>query len=204
MSQRRRPSEDRQLELADAALRIIATQGIAALSTRSLATEVGLTSGAIFRHFPSLDAVLDAVVGRVESVLDATFPASELAPMDRLRRFIDARSSAVGNQLGILRLVQSEQFLLALPKSGSKRLDACVVKTRHFISDCLTEARATGEIRADLPPETLVPIVMGTIQMLAVSATRPRRRVDARAVTDSLLALLGAPAPRPQPRRRPS
>jgi AcrR family transcriptional regulator len=64
----RRASPVRQTELVDAALQIIATQGIAALSTRSLATAVGLSSGAIFRHFASLAALLDAVVARVEVV----------------------------------------------------------------------------------------------------------------------------------------
>ena len=56
----RRTSEVRQVELTDAALHIIATRGIGAVSTRSLAEQVGLSSGAIFRHFASLDAVLDA------------------------------------------------------------------------------------------------------------------------------------------------
>ncbi|MEZ4337476.1 MAG: helix-turn-helix domain-containing protein, partial [Sandaracinaceae bacterium] len=74
MAQTRRESKDRQVELTEAALRIIASQGIAALSTRTLAAEVGLSSGAIFRHFSSLDALLDAVVGRVEAVLEETYP----------------------------------------------------------------------------------------------------------------------------------
>jgi Bacterial regulatory proteins, tetR family len=48
-SGRRRSSSERQVELTDAALRIVATRGIAALSTRSVAEERGLTSGALFR-----------------------------------------------------------------------------------------------------------------------------------------------------------
>ena len=118
MGELRRTSLDRQVELTDAALHIIATKGIAALSTRSLAAQVGLSSGAIFRHFASLEALLDAVVTRVEAVLESTYPPSTLPPVERLERFVEARSTAVGNQLGILRLVLSEQFLLALPQSG--------------------------------------------------------------------------------------
>ena len=142
----RRTSEDRQIELTDAALHIIATKGITALSTRSLAAEVGLSTGAIFRHFASLEALLDAVVARVEAVLESTYPPSTLPAVERLERFIEARSTAVGNQLGILRLVLSEQFLLALPESGSVRLAACVQTTRAFVLECVrprdVEARA--------------------------------------------------------------
>lgn len=192
----RRASTVRQVELADAALRIIATQGIAALSTRSLAAEVGLSTGAIFRHFPSIEALLEALVTRVEGVLDATFPSEELPPQERLERFIDARSSAVGDQLGILRLILSEQFKLALPQRGSERLAACVEKTRRFVTRCLRAGQAEGSVRADLPAEALAPVVMGTVQMLALSpATGRRRKTEARAVTASLLAMLQPPAP---------
>lgn len=195
MAKRRRTSEVRQVELTDAALRIVATKGIAALSTRSLAAEVGLSSGAIFRHFASLEALLEAVVARVEAVLESTFPAADLPPVERLERFVEARSTAVGNQLGILRLVLSEQFLLALPKSGSERLMACVEKTRAFVLACIREGQASSELRADLAPETLAPIVMGTVQMLALSR---QRDAEARAVIGSLLALLRSLAVAPR------
>ncbi|MBI4818792.1 MAG: TetR/AcrR family transcriptional regulator [Deltaproteobacteria bacterium] len=191
----RRASEVRKVELTDAALHIIATKGIAALTTRSLADQVGLSSGAIFRHFASLDALLDAVVARVEAVLEATYPPLTLPPVERLERFVEARSSAVGNNLGILRLVLSEQFLLALPKSGSTRLAACVAKTRNFVVECLRQGQGSGELRADLPVEALAPVVMGTVQMLALSPSRARARAtETRAVSSTLLALLRAPA----------
>jgi AcrR family transcriptional regulator len=140
----RRSSEDRQVELTNAALHIIATQGIAALTTRNLAAEVGLSTGAIFKHFASIEVLLGAVVARVEAVLDATYPPATLPPVERLARFVEARSTAVGNQLGILRLVVSEQFQLALPQRGSARLAACVQRTRAFVLACMRDGQATG------------------------------------------------------------
>ena len=203
MGDLRRASEIRQVELTDAALHIIATKGIAALSTRSLAEQVGLSSGAIFRHFATLDALLEAVVGRVEAVLEATYPPATLPPLARLERFMEVRSAAVGQQLGILRLVLSEQFLLALPKSGSERLAACVERTRAFVARCLREGQRVGEVRADLSVEALAPIVMGTVQMLALStASAKRRAIEAESVRDALLVLLRSPdAPTSQSRK---
>lgn len=202
MTPRRLASEVRQVELTDAALRIIATRGISALSTRTLAAEVGLSTGAMFRHFASIDALLEAVVARVEAVLEATFPPPTLRPLERLQRFVEARSLAVGDQLGILRLVLSEQFLLALPRGGSQRLGACVERTRGFVLDCLREGQAGGELRADLAPETLAPIVMGTVQMLALAPRARPREAETRAVLGSLLALLRPPVPAPSPNRK--
>jgi len=187
----RRATELRKVELTQAALRIIATRGITALGTRSLAAEVGLSSGAIFRHYPSLDALLEAVVAHVEGVLDATFPPPQGLPLERLERFIDARSLAVGNEQGILRLLLSEQFLLALPQPASERLSACVEKTRVFVARCLREAQQAGQARADIPVDALAPIVMGTIQMLALAKGGTRARAaNSMPIRTALVALL--------------
>ncbi len=204
----RRASSTRKVELADAALHIIATKGIAALSTRSVAEQVGLSSGAMFRHFATVDALLDAVAVRVDSVLDATFPPADLPARDRLERFIEARSTAVGAQLGIMRLVVSEQFFLALPPDASSRLAACVRKSRAFVVACLREGQEVGDFRRDIDAEALSVIVVGTIRMLALSASphssRSPARTEGASVRAALFALLApvSAAPR-KPRRRP-
>lgn len=186
-----RARRDRREEVIDAALKIIATRGIAALGTRSLAAQVGLSSGAIFKHFATLEAVLDAVAGRVEAVLDETFPPEGLGPVERLESFVSARGLAVGGNVGIMRLMLSEQFVLALPKGASVRLRACVKKTRGYVLKCLSEGQSVGVFRADLAAETLVPIVLGTVQMLALSTAKSRRReAEARAALESLMVLL--------------
>lgn len=191
MRRLRRTTEIRQAELTDAALHIIATQGIAALTTRTLAAEVGLSTGAIFKHFTTLDALLDAVVARVEAVLEASYPPEGIGPVERLERFIEARSNAVGSQLGILRLVLSEQFLLALPSGGAGRLSACVQKTRAFLHRCVEAGQAEGVLRRDVPPGALVPIIMGTVQMLALASPAARQHdLEATSVIRALLALL--------------
>ena len=141
-----------------------------------------------------------STVARVEAVLDATYPEPSLPPLERLERFIETRSSAVGQRLGILRLVLSDQFMLALPAQGSQRLGACVQKTRAFIIECVRTGQAAGEIRADLPAEPLAVLVMGTVQMLALAPSNPERRIaEPRLIIETLLALL-RPIARPPER----
>ncbi len=204
----RRPTKERQLELVDAALRLIASRGIAALSTRALADAVGLSTGAIFRHFPSLEALLAAVVARVEQVLDATLPEPALPADRRLVAFIEARAAAVGQQRGILRLVLSEQFQLALPSDGSARLAACVGRTRTFVRTCVRDGQAAGLFRADLEAEVLATIVMGTVQALALggrhaSSDGAGGDERGRAVRAGLLTLLAPTGSAQRPPRRP-
>ena len=197
MRSRRRTTDERRVELADAALQIIATRGIAELNTKAVAEAVGLTTGAIFRHFASMDDLLIAVAERVEAVLAASYPPSDLAPLDRLSGFIAARSSAVGDRVGILRLMLSEQFALALPEAAARRLRGAVQATRAYLVTTLAAAQAERQVRRDVEPEALAVIVMGTIQMLAMLGNHGHGRAVASlpAIREALVRLLAAPVP---------
>lgn len=169
MTQRRSTAE-RQEEIADAALRIIEVRGVVALTTSALAEAVGLTTGALFRHFESREAILEAVAARVESLLRATMPDEGLPPGLRLERFLDARTTVAGKHAGVLRLMLSEQFALALPTNAKRRLRGAVAQTRALVTQTIVDGQAAGIFRADQPPEALAVIVLGTLQMLAFSA----------------------------------
>ncbi len=167
MAVERRPTEHRRTEIVEAALRLIATQGIAELTNKKVADAVGLTTGALFRHFASMEEILCAVADRVSELLRATYPAADLPPVERLGRFVDARAATVGEHVGILRLVLSEQFTLALPKEAASRLREAVMESRAFLVKALREGQQRGEIRDDIPAEILTMVVMGTIQVAA-------------------------------------
>lgn len=197
MSEGRRPTNIRQGELVSAALEIIATRGIASLGTRSLAAQVGLSTGAIFKHFASLDALLMAVVDRVSEVLASSLPDPALPPLERLAAFVERRSHAVGGPAPIQQLMLSDQFLLALPEGGAERLARQVDQTWRFVRLAIEEGQAAGQIRADLPPRAAALVVMGTTQMLARSRARARFGAgEPGEVLATLMAMLG-PAARP-------
>lgn len=185
----------RQVELTDAALHLIATHGIAALSTRSLAAHVGLSTGAIFRHFATLEDLLVAVVASVAPMLAETLPAPTLPARERLVQFIAARSEAVGKRVGILRLMVSDQFTLALPPQAVTMLASYVEQTRGFVLGCIREGQATGEFRRDVDAVTLGIILMGTMQMLALSSAN--RAATLQGVRDGIITLLEPPVIQP-------
>jgi len=87
----------------------------------------------------------------------------------------------------------SEQFHLALPKDGSARLSSCILKTRNFVLRCLREGQDAGEFRTDVEASALAVVVMGTIQMLALSTSNPRPPAQLQAVRDGLATLLRPP-----------
>jgi AcrR family transcriptional regulator len=201
----RRSTEERQEEIADAALRILATRGLGALTVSALAKELGLTGGALYRHFPSTDAILEAVSARVVAVLVASLPDPSLAPLAWLERFIESRANTVSGHAGLARLLFSDQLALALPEPALVHLRGVVKTTGQAIVRALLEGQRRGEIRADVEPMELVPIVMGAVQMLALSQAGtivPPHLTSSSRIWETLRRLLEAPATRGAPAGR--
>ena len=160
------PLTPKQTEIADAALKIIGERGIAALTTASLAQELGVSSGAPFRHFESRDEILEAATQRVADMVANTYPKALLPPLERLQAFFLARVQTVGQRAGVARFIFSEQFALALPPAAAERMLDLVRGTRAFVLKALEEGIERGEIRKYLPPKALLPIVLGSLQHL--------------------------------------
>lgn len=55
-------TETRQAQIKEAVLDIISTEGLARLSTKNLAAKVGVSEGAIYRHFKSKKDILLSIV----------------------------------------------------------------------------------------------------------------------------------------------
>ena len=196
MSTPRRTTKERRAELVDAALEIIETRGIVELTTKSLADAVGLSTGAIFRHFNSLDALLVTVADHVGNLLDATYPPVAVAPVERLARFMDARCVVVGDRVGVLRLMLSEQFALALPEAAARRLRGAIDTTRTFLVETIAQAQAAKQLRDDLEPQALAVIVMGTMQMIGLTGrSKAHGSQQVNAVRAALMRLLTATEP---------
>lgn len=71
---------------AEAALDLIAEQGVQAVAVEPLARRLGVTKGSFYWHFPSRDALLQAALERWESVeQEAVFGRLEAVPDPRER-----------------------------------------------------------------------------------------------------------------------
>ncbi len=208
MATHRKSTDERQDEIAEAALRLIGSRGLAALTVATLAKEIGISGGALYRHFPSLEAVLTAVASRAASLVDAATPPDDLPPTEWLRAFAEKRTAAIGGHAGLSRLLLSDQLTLGLPPPAVALVAGAVVRTRGAILRKLTEGQSTGAFRSDVPAAQLVPVVMGTIQIIALQragSVLPRASGDAMTALDALLVLLAptsAPNPEPATTRR--
>jgi AcrR family transcriptional regulator/uncharacterized protein (DUF2249 family) len=104
----RKPREERRVEIARAALKLLADGPVESVSTRAIARKIGLTQPGLFRHFRSRDEILAAVVGlartemaaRAREIFDAKMP-----PLETIRAVISAILQFAMDHPGVPRLL---------------------------------------------------------------------------------------------------
>jgi TetR/AcrR family transcriptional regulator len=171
----RRASEVRQKQIVDAATRIIATRGSRRFTAELLGAEVGITGGAIFRHFESMDAIVDAVVDRMETILFDGFPPKATDPIERLGEFFRHRVRAIVSHPDMPRLLLSDHLAQTGSPTHARRVEAFRRRTRSFVFQCLSEARDSGILNGEVEPEEGTILVAGSILALAHAKVRAPR-----------------------------
>lgn len=174
----RKVTELRQQEIADAALRLVGQGGLAALNVKALAAELKLSPGALYRHYPSMDSVLEAVGQRAIGLLAASTPDAALSGLEWLKALALQRVRTVSSHPGLLNLLVFEQFNRAMPAKTRLALRMTMRHTWGAVRRALHLAQSRGEIRRDLDVEALLPIVLGTIQMVATRELRSHQEFE--------------------------
>jgi AcrR family transcriptional regulator len=142
----------REVEVAEAAWRVLSTRGVGALSVRTVAAEAGLATGSLRRAFPTQDALLvfslELVARRVRErvrALDASPapPAPQLAALCELLPLDAARRLEMEVWLHLGSLVAAGGALRDVHESAHQELAA-------FTAGVLGSLVQAGWARADL------------------------------------------------------
>ena len=193
----RKPAAVRREEIVQAVLRIIGERGLTSLTTSNLAAEVGLTSGALFRHFASQEEILRQATRHAVALIEATFPDESLPPMERLLALARNRVRVLGADAGLAWFLRSEQAALALPQDAASLLRDLVTRSKKYLLATIREGVADGSIRDDIEPKVLLVLVLGTVHTLigmsGAQQSSSSRRPSIERVLAGLVRLLTPP-----------
>jgi AcrR family transcriptional regulator len=122
---------------AQAALDLIAEQGVAALAVETLAKRLGVTKGSFYWHFPSRDALLTMALERWEAVEVETVlgPVEAIAdPRERLRELFLRTSREVKSHAIYSALIRAVDHALVAPvveRVSQRRMDYLMMAFLH-------------------------------------------------------------------------
>jgi AcrR family transcriptional regulator len=157
--EKRKPRADaiRNRERVLEAAKTVFNQGGPEASLEAVARRAGVGIGTLYRHFPTREALYEAVYRReVEQLVElAKHLGTKIAPAEALRRWLRAGVEFMATKKGMA-------AALAMAAHGSSELVAYSLdQLTRALGKLLQRAAAAGEIRADIDAEDLLRTLVG-------------------------------------------
>jgi TetR/AcrR family transcriptional regulator len=163
----------RQREIVGAVLALARERGPEAITTQAIADRMGVTQGAVFRHFPDKQAIWLAVFAWVRESLGAVLATAideADSPLARIERAFLAHVAFIAANPGVPRVMFHE---MQYPGDSPVRAEvrAMVTSYRQRLTLLFRQAKAAGELPRDLDA-TLAPVsFIGAVQALVIEAS---------------------------------
>ncbi len=159
--------KSRQLEIVEAAGKILSDSGVSGLTIKNLAKEMQFSESAIYRHFSSKDesnvAMLDFMAESMDHRLETV--CSSKAGVEE--KFI----SLFYNELMFFK--KNPHFVVAVFSDGlmeesdrvNDRISKIMEIKKKYLLSLIKEGQRKGILSKSIPTEDLVHIVMGTFKL---------------------------------------
>jgi AcrR family transcriptional regulator len=146
-SQERLPAESRKPQIVQVVLRLVVERGADAVSAQLIADAIGVTQPAIFRHFPTKEAIWLAVIDWLEDRLDEIYRAadSEGPALAVLSRMFLEHVRLVERHPALAKLVFSDHLRLQYP-SLQKRFAKIHKAYQARVAGLIERAKAQGAV----------------------------------------------------------
>ncbi|MHB8810019.1 MAG: TetR/AcrR family transcriptional regulator [Desulfobulbaceae bacterium] len=165
-------AEKRRALTVEAVIQLAAEQNPSTITTTAIAGRMGLTQGALFRHFPTKDAIIEAVMEWVAArLLDRVEKAMKKAPspLATLEAVFMTHIDFVVRHPGVPRILFGE--LQRAEDTASKRMvQKLIHRYGERLHDLIEEGKKRRELDADLDTEAAVILFIGTIQGLVMQS----------------------------------
>lgn len=169
----RLPAGERRREVVAAVIELARDHGPEAITTQAIADHIGVTHGALFRHFPDKAAmwagVFDWVQTELGRVVGEAFDAGG-EPLAILERVFLAHVGFVASHPGVPRILFHE---LQRPPDAAlhERVRQMVAAYRQRLCALLQQAKRYGQLPRSLDEEAAAVLFIGTVQGLVVQST---------------------------------
>lgn len=182
-----RPRDERiDDQITSAALEELSQGGFERFTVEAVASRAGVAKTTVYRRFPARE---DLVVAALLRLNDDLPPAPPPGPVrDRLIAVLGAvRSRATSSSPGRL-LMQSVGEGLHSPELAEMVHARVLAPRRQVIRDVLEEGMRSGELRADLDPDALIPVLVGPMFYLgAWKCVASAAAVSVESIVDTIL-----------------
>ena len=176
----RKTAELRKEEIVFTVLKLADAIGPDRVTTSSIATEIGITQAALFRHFSTKADLWLAVAEQVSEMLSQAWAEALLAehkPLERIRALVGAQLRQIGKTPAMPMLLFSRE--LNVDNTGLREaFRTRLVEFQTLLVAEVSKAAASGHIRKDIVPTDAAVLFTSLIQGMAIRWSLGARNFD--------------------------
>ncbi len=157
----------RQIEIIEAATKLIGEKGIQNLTTKNLAAEIGFSEPALYRHFDGKTAILEAVLTYYKERLGEGLRKiihADISGIEKIKGMIEFQFNHFTKFPAVIMVIFAEtsfQYDSVLSKVVSEIMD----QKRTLVGKIIMSGQAEGGIRNDIGANQLTTMVMGSMRL---------------------------------------
>lgn len=182
-------AEARQADIVQILLTLTAQHSPANITTMDIAKAIGLTQGAVFRHFPTKEAIWLAVLDWVQqSLLGNIADAAQSTPdpLKAVRAVFRAHVRFIEAYPGVPRIIFNE-----LQKPGDsllkQRVRIILQSHKKTVMDLLQQAKQQGQVATALRLDCASTLFLGAIQGLVMQSMASGSLADMGKLSEGVL-----------------
>lgn len=166
------PAEERRAETVETVVALAAEQDPSEITTTAIAKRMHLTQGALFRHFPTKEAIWQAVMEWVAERLLARIEkaaAQAPTPLAALEAMFLSHAEFVADHPGVPRMLFGE--LQRSGESPAKRMARTLIaRYGERLRTVIEQGKSNGEIAAEIDTGAAATLFIGTLQGLVMQS----------------------------------
>lgn len=166
------PAEERRAVTIEAVVQLAGLRNPSEITTAAIAQHMHLTQGALFRHFPSKEAIWEAVMEWVaERLLQRIDSAAQGkdSPLEALEAVFKGHVEFVAQHPGVPRMMFGE--LQRAETTPAKRMARTLIQRYgERLHRLIEKGKARGELSPTLDSEAAALLFIGTIQGLVMQS----------------------------------
>lgn len=158
---------ERQNQIIQESIQLIAEKGIQGLTIKNISKAIGITEPAIYRHFESKNDIILGIISTMKSSTDAELSnINENNPtIDKIKKMIQGHTNRFIKNPSLTAIIFSEEIfnnnsILAKPIRLMMKLN------QNKLISMIEKGQASGEIRVDIKAEQISLMVIGSFRFL--------------------------------------
>jgi AcrR family transcriptional regulator len=163
----------RKEEIVQAALEVVGSKGVRALTISAIANSAGMSEANIYRHFTGKDEIYSALAEFIGSSImgnAATIAGGSRKPLEKLETIFFSHITLITEHPGIPRFIFSDDIHL-----GQRTLaDTLALRIGNYIetiTGVIAAGIAEGELKPGLSPRETALTLLGMVQFTALRWT---------------------------------